>query len=317
MSYALELLDKMKDGHCYGISRELVENAVLEKDILVPGLLQELEYCIENHKSIDWDTYSSHYFALIILAGLEYKEAGELVTRLMSIENDNMIRVFEDFSTEEMPNIFCKIFQDDFESYRIIAENQNLDIWIRLAAIEGITDNVLNNLFPREKAIEYFRDLMINGPDRRCEFISWVVNSVFYIYPKELMDEILLLFQEGLVDPFITTYEEFVEAIATPMEFHLDRIRYNQNITFRGIPETLEFWWLLDKSPDDDNNENEEYDENDEFNYYDIENGNYREALEKLNYLRGVTVRNTAKPGRNEPCPCGSGKKYKKCCGKD
>jgi len=22
-----------------------------------------------------------------------------------------------------------------------------------------------------------------------------------------------------------------------------------------------------------------------------------------------------AKPGRNEPCPCGSGKKFKKCCG--
>ena len=24
-----------------------------------------------------------------------------------------------------------------------------------------------------------------------------------------------------------------------------------------------------------------------------------------------------AAPGRNDPCPCGSGKKYKKCCGKD
>ena len=23
------------------------------------------------------------------------------------------------------------------------------------------------------------------------------------------------------------------------------------------------------------------------------------------------------KVGRNDPCPCGSGKKYKKCCGKD
>jgi hypothetical protein len=23
----------------------------------------------------------------------------------------------------------------------------------------------------------------------------------------------------------------------------------------------------------------------------------------------------TAEPGRNEPCPCGSGRKYKKCCG--
>ena len=25
----------------------------------------------------------------------------------------------------------------------------------------------------------------------------------------------------------------------------------------------------------------------------------------------------TPKVGRNDPCPCGSGKKYKKCCGKD
>lgn len=26
-------------------------------------------------------------------------------------------------------------------------------------------------------------------------------------------------------------------------------------------------------------------------------------------------VRSTPKVGRNDPCPCGSGKKYKKCCG--
>ena len=26
-------------------------------------------------------------------------------------------------------------------------------------------------------------------------------------------------------------------------------------------------------------------------------------------------VRADRKPGRNDPCPCGSGKKYKKCCG--
>jgi uncharacterized protein YecA (UPF0149 family) len=26
-------------------------------------------------------------------------------------------------------------------------------------------------------------------------------------------------------------------------------------------------------------------------------------------------IRETPKVGRNEPCPCGSGKKYKKCCG--
>jgi uncharacterized protein YecA (UPF0149 family) len=27
-------------------------------------------------------------------------------------------------------------------------------------------------------------------------------------------------------------------------------------------------------------------------------------------------IRKAPKVGRNEPCPCGSGKKFKKCCGR-
>lgn len=34
----------------------------------------------------------------------------------------------------------------------------------------------------------------------------------------------------------------------------------------------------------------------------------------KKNYVDTVTVRIENKIGRNDPCPCGSGKKYKKCC---
>lgn len=34
----------------------------------------------------------------------------------------------------------------------------------------------------------------------------------------------------------------------------------------------------------------------------------------KKNYTDTVTVRIENKIGRNDPCPCGSGKKYKKCC---
>ena len=32
--------------------------------------------------------------------------------------------------------------------------------------------------------------------------------------------------------------------------------------------------------------------------------------------LNTTTITKDKKIGRNEPCPCGSGKKYKKCCGK-
>ena len=29
----------------------------------------------------------------------------------------------------------------------------------------------------------------------------------------------------------------------------------------------------------------------------------------------GTIIKYDRRVGRNEPCPCGSGKKYKKCCG--
>jgi preprotein translocase subunit SecA len=37
---------------------------------------------------------------------------------------------------------------------------------------------------------------------------------------------------------------------------------------------------------------------------------------EKSVPMSGQTIRNKTEIGRNDPCPCGSGKKYKKCCGK-
>ncbi len=51
------------------------------------------------------------------------------------------------------------------------------------------------------------------------------------------------------------------------------------------------------------------------------EHSTFRKQDGKWYYVEGymlppVTVRNETKIGRNEPCPCGSGKKYKKCCGR-
>ena len=41
-----------------------------------------------------------------------------------------------------------------------------------------------------------------------------------------------------------------------------------------------------------------------------------REEITK-DYKRSKIIVKPEKIGRNDPCPCGSGKKYKKCCGKD
>ncbi len=39
-----------------------------------------------------------------------------------------------------------------------------------------------------------------------------------------------------------------------------------------------------------------------------------RKEITKEQRLSGTVVK-AKEPGRNDPCPCGSGKKYKKCCG--
>jgi preprotein translocase subunit SecA len=43
-----------------------------------------------------------------------------------------------------------------------------------------------------------------------------------------------------------------------------------------------------------------------------------RDASKKMNQIveQGAQATRQGNVGRNDPCPCGSGKKYKKCCGK-
>jgi SEC-C motif-containing protein len=51
------------------------------------------------------------------------------------------------------------------------------------------------------------------------------------------------------------------------------------------------------------------------------ERSRFKKIEGKWYYMDGDMVKNKpvvregAKVGRNEPCPCGSGKKYKRCCG--
>lgn len=44
----------------------------------------------------------------------------------------------------------------------------------------------------------------------------------------------------------------------------------------------------------------------------------YREPSQQpIDFVKDRTIKLEAKPSRNSQCPCGSGKKYKQCCGKN
>ena len=61
-------------------------------------------------------------------------------------------------------------------------------------------------------------------------------------------------------------------------------------------------------------------------NIYDFESEEFMDVMSNIEgHLREMTIpptekqmkRNPPRVGRNEPCPCGSGKKFKKCCLED
>ena len=69
-----------------------------------------------------------------------------------------------------------------------------------------------------------------------------------------------------------------------------------------------------------DDYEDEYYDEDDDFDKYDDfddfdapfkDENNFKKPLDA-----NLSIAGEKKIGRNQPCPCGSGKKYKNCCGK-
>jgi len=68
---------------------------------------------------------------------------------------------------------------------------------------------------------------------------------------------------------------------------------------------TLELWACFTENSKEDKED-----------YSDLEF--YPQRFEDSNpsdYLPKIPIQNKSpKVGRNEPCPCGSGKKYKKCC---
>lgn len=45
-----------------------------------------------------------------------------------------------------------------------------------------------------------------------------------------------------------------------------------------------------------------------------MNHGHGRSRAERVRYTRAMAAEIKARPGRNEPCHCGSGRKYKQCC---
>ena len=123
--------------------------------------------------------------------------------------------------------------------------------------------------------------------------IDALTTTLMQIYRKyETSEEFAMGFVDGINDSLNNSYD--LEALEASDEIVLD-INL-EKLYFNMLEAKAEYLYTLPQ-------------------WDGIFSPEKRKEIQKA-YRESTIVRNENKVGRNDACPCGSGKKYKKCCGK-
>ena len=175
---------------------------------------------------------------------------------------------------------------------------------VRSSALAALVTLVAAGEKSRDDVIDYFQSLFRTKMSRELSFLgSCLVSCSLDLYPGEMYEDIKRSYQDDLVEPYFVSMEDVEHSMAMGKEAVLEDLKKNRNYTLITDAIRDMEWWACFKPPK----------------------------------LAPVKTKATPKPptpeivpaskpsqvqpkskkiGRNEPCPCGSGKKYKKCCGR-
>lgn len=142
------------------------------------------------------------------------------------------------------------------------------------------------------------------------------------VYPEQLMRARYCAHVLKLVDFVVSTYhptckaEEEREGIAESIDLDWCRLEVISAEKTEGSEGYVEFKaWLKEDGSEHCMHEKSRFLKQDGLWYY-IDGVFPEPELPKISEPAGIEqVVRSEKVGRNDPCPCGSGKKFKKCCG--
>jgi uncharacterized protein YecA (UPF0149 family) len=145
--------------------------------------------------------------------------------------------------------------------------------------------------------------------ESESEFITALVTILADLAPREAMAEIEEAFQRDLVDEFLIGLDDVKQcANQTDAEMLVELRRRSRDKLTDTIAE-LEDWasFSEDESDPSDTGLPPLADR--------MAESPYLSAAPLFNQSDSTVRVTTPRIGRNDPCPCGSGKKFKKCCG--
>ena len=164
-----------------------------------------------------------------------------------------------------------------------------LENWRNLAYGNGLDDKQREQLwtgyFTIEKGI--YEQILTNP----AEVVSGTVKELADKYQTEV------LIMTGFLDGINESLKGYENPIETMEEDTVVSLAFDKEKLYENMVDAKADWLY-------------ELPQWDEIFDADKKKTLYREAK------NAHTIRNTVKVGRNDPCPCGSGRKYKQCCGK-
>jgi uncharacterized protein YecA (UPF0149 family) len=193
-----------------------------------------------------------------------------------------------------------------FEEIEQIISCEDANEYVRWAAAGTYLFLVRDGKMTRDEALSRLKHQLIKALKvKSIPLIEFLVSALCQYSPHEAEAEIRQAFEEDLVDEITIEIEEIEESLKQGEEYFQEALSRCRPTGIEDTIEELSKWYSFstEESAPFYPNAPEMVDD------WDADHWDYRGDFD--------TIRNLdPKIGRNDPCRCGSGKKYKKCCGK-
>lgn len=282
----------------YYFPHAAVDAAIEQQEVITEYFLDNLQKLVDKGESItDADETRWVLFAIFLLAQFREQRAYPLIVNLVSVSSETADRLIGDVSTEGLNRILASVYDGNLAHIQSLVENDKADEFVRSGAMRSFVILYQAGLLDIETIQNYctelFRGKLTREPNHIWNSLVSCCKAFGFI---ELLDDIRQAYKEELAEDFFQRLSRVEEDI---LKNHRKPDILDEESKARLIDSTAEElqWW----------------------HSFQPKNRPKRSApipQERFIHTETTLVRETAKTGRNDPCPCGSGKKFKKCCGR-
>jgi hypothetical protein len=323
----LEAVIRELDAGVDRLPEEALRTCQRHRELVTPRLIEVLAEAVRLGREGTVREGNAHFFALFLLTEFQAKAALPVILEFYALPTPVLDELLGDALTESTKRVFAVLADDRPELIESLILNRQLNEYVRWEAAAAVCQLVRDGRMPRGEAIERLARLLRTAVQQQDEWgVSIVLSELGSLNPLEMQDEIKEVFERGLADESIVRWSSFVKYYLHPAEpGNCPRLCQEEPGPIADTVEELRHWcsfsekWRQQRAEALEGDEEDEYDGlDDEFDDepYDEDPDDFvvSDQYEPGNW-ESTTIRNEApRVGRNDPCPCGSGKKYKKCC---